>query len=245
MLIIMVKHQSILVTGSSGQLALSLRSVSKEFPHFHFSFVTREELDLSDLGGIKTFFDNQHFDVIINCAAYTAVDQAEQEPEQADIINHIAVKTLAEIAKNNDSVLIQISTDYVFDGQAYRPYVESDTTSPKSVYGSTKLKGENAIAQTACKGAIIRTSWLYSEFGQNFVKTMLRLGQDRQQLNIIFDQVGTATYARDLAIAILEMINLNDGKWSDNAGVPIYHYSNEGVCSWFDFAKAIFELSGI
>jgi len=240
------KDQSIIVTGSSGQLASSLSAISNTYPHFHFTFVGREALDLSDLDGIKTFFDHQHFDVIINCAAYTAVDQAEQEPEQADIINHLAVKTLAKIAKDNDSALIHISTDYVFDGQTYHPYIESDTTGPKSVYGHSKLKGENAITQTACKGAIIRTSWLYSEFGQNFVKTMLRLGQERQQLNIIFDQVGTATYAGDLAKTILDMINFHNGQWSNNrAGVPIYHYSNEGVCSWYDFAKAIFELSSI
>ena len=177
---------------------------------------------------------------VINCAAYTLVDQAENELELADQINHVAVAKLGEICKRKDIKLIHISTDYVFNGSKNTPYQESDPVDPLSVYGKTKLKGEQALENISPKGAIIRTSWVYSEFDQNFVKTMLRVGAERNKLSVIFDQIGTPTYATDLADAILKMIDSN--KLND---LEIYHYANEGVCSWYDFAKAIFEIKAL
>jgi dTDP-4-dehydrorhamnose reductase len=226
----------VLVTGKNGQLGQSLQKIAGDYPQFDFIFVGRDELDLAHSETITAFFADKKFDAIINCAAHTAVDKAESEPQLAGQINHLAVKQLAHIAKQMDAMLIHISTDYVFDGTSHKPYMETDPTNPKNVYGLTKLKGEQAINP---KGTIIRTSWVYSEFGNNFVKTMLRLGQDRDSLNIIFDQIGSPTYATDLAEACLAVIARN---YSD---VAIYHYSNEGVCSWYDFAKAIFQIANI
>ncbi len=245
MLIIMTKPLLILVIGSSGQLGQSLKSVSKQYPQFQFTYSTRKELDLFDLSTLDNFFSTQHFDVIINCAAYTAVDRAEQEPELAEQVNHIAVRKLADIAKQNASLLIHLSTDYVFNGRACAPYSESDTTQPKSVYGETKYKGEQAIIETDCHALIIRTSWLYSEFGHNFVKTMLRLGKEQKRLSVVYDQVGTPTYARDLASAIMVLVSQRGEQQRNDNYESIYHYSNEGVCSWYDFAKSIFEVSHI
>lgn len=250
------KLKSILVTGANGQLGKSIKRHTSLYSGFNFVFVSREELDLSSSYAIAEFFADKAFDVIINCAAYTAVDKAESEPELADQINHQAVKTLAEIAKQNDTLLIHVSTDYVFNGESFKPYQEEQATDPQGVYGLTKLKGEQALLEIEPAGSIVRTSWVYSEFGNNFVKTMLRLGQERDQLGVIFDQVGTPTYAGDLAQAILEMLNFKldsdsqvDTKMpkhaEGNGAVEIYHYSNEGVCSWYDFAKTIFELSNI
>jgi dTDP-4-dehydrorhamnose reductase len=229
----------VLVTGKNGQLGQSLQKIAGVYPQFNFSLVGRDQLDLAHSESITAFFANQKFDVIINCAAYTAVDKAESEPDLADQINHLAVKQLAHIAKQMDAMLIHISTDYVFDGTNHKPYIETDPTNPRNVYGHTKLKGEQAIQSINPKGAIIRSSWLYSEFGNNFVKTMLRLGQERDSLNIIFDQIGSPAYATDLAEACLAVIVRN------NSDVEIYHYSNEGVCSWYDFAKAIFQIANI
>jgi dTDP-4-dehydrorhamnose reductase len=181
--------------------------------------------------------------VIVNCAAYTAVDQAESDEAAADAINHRAVELLARISKEKQISLIHISTDYVFDGTNCRPYVETDPTNPQGVYGETKRDGEEAmLAVNPENSMIIRTSWVYSSYGANFVKTMLRLGKDRDELGVIFDQVGTPTYARDLAEAILTMIRSTEHV---TRNTEIYNYSNEGVCSWYDFAKAIFELSGV
>lgn len=252
----MVKR--VLVTGKSGQLGQSVQKKAKELDGFHFTFVGRNELDLADLDSLETYFEGRRFDYIVNCAAYTAVDQAESEPELAEQVNHQAVKKLAEIAKASQTVLIQISTDYVFNGQHFKPYLETDSVDPQSVYGLTKLKGEEAIREIGPEGFIIRTSWVYSEFGHNFVKTMLRLGRERERLNVIFDQVGTPTYAGDLANAVLDILlrhsedreqpsRLDQGGSlrSNKANPPeVYHFSNEGVCSWYDFAQAIFELSG-
>lgn len=241
----MTKIKTILVTGSSGQLGQSLKSIANHYPDYVFTFATRADLDLSYEQSIYDYFQHHHVDLIINCAAYTAVDKAESESELADQINHLAIKQLAEIARHHNSKLIHISTDYVFNGQQYRPYIESDEVEPKSVYGETKLKGEQALSTVTPNNAlIIRTSWVYSEYDNNFVKTMLRLGKERDALNVIFDQVGTPTYAHDLAEAIMEMVSSE----SFNQSIfnsEIYHYSNEGVCSWYDFAKAIFELSNI
>ena len=255
----------ILVTGKNGQLGQSLQKLVEDSSlslgmtaGMVFTFVGRDELDLTFSDSISAFFSNQRFDAIINCAAYTAVDKAESEPKLADQINHIAVAQLAEIAKQQAIPLIHISTDYVFNGQNFKPYVETDVTEPQNVYGLTKLKGEQAMQASGCAGAIIRTSWVYSEFGSNFVKTMLRLGKERDSLNVIFDQVGSPTYATDLANAILKLLchlERSEGSTSNtqdssplaqnDGGMEIYHFSNEGVCSWYDFAKAIFVCSAI
>lgn len=231
----------VLVTGSSGQLGSEIRELSSRYPQYTFTFADRSMLDLSNLCKMEDFFDGKRFDMIINCAAYTAVDKAESESELADTINHRFVSMLAKIAKRDSSKLIHISTDYVFDGKHHRPYIESDPTAPQGVYGKTKCDGENAILSTApANTLIIRTSWVYSSFGNNFVKTMLRLGKERDTLGVIFDQVGTPTYARDLAQAIIDIL-----PQINNAQPEIYHYSNEGAASWYDFAQAIFELSGV
>lgn len=233
--------RNILVTGANGQLGSEIRSIGSLYPEFSFTFTDREMLDLSNLCAIEEFFKGKKFDAIINCAAYTAVDKAESERELADTINHRFVSMLATIAQRDFAKLIHISTDYVFDGKHHRPYIETDPTDPQGVYGKTKCDGENAILGIAPQNTIIiRTSWVYSSYGNNFVKTMLRLGKERESLGVIFDQVGTPTYARDLAHAILEILpNIN------NEQPEIYHYSNEGVASWYDFATAIFELSGV
>lgn len=231
----------ILVTGSNGQLGSEINKLSSHYPQYNFIFADRAMLDISNLCRMEDFFEGKHFDIIINCAAYTAVDKAESEPELADTINHRFVSMLSKIAKRNNTKLIHISTDYVFDGKNHRPYIESDPTDPQGIYGKTKCDGEHAILTVApANTIIIRTSWVYSTFGANFVKTMLRLGKERESLGVIFDQVGTPTYARDLAQAILEILpNINNEK------PEIYHYSNEGAASWYDFAKAIFELSDV
>ena len=233
--------KAILVTGVNGQLGSEVRALASDYPDYTFTFSDRDTLNLSSTNAIETYFQDKTFDVIISCAAYTAVDKAESDEELAYAINHKAVETLAHIAKAKKIALVQISTDYVFDGTNFRPYSETDTTNPQSVYGASKLSGEKALLSINPESSIIiRTSWVYSSFGNNFVKTMLRLGKERDELGVIFDQVGTPTYAKDLAATILEIIpQLN------NKNVELYNYSNEGVCSWYDFAKAIFEISDI
>ena len=237
-------NKSILVTGANGQLGSEFQSLSKVFTQYDFTFVDKSTLDLSNLCKLEDYFDDKNFDIIINCAAYTAVDKAESEANLANTINHRGLNLLAKIAKNKSIAFIHISTDYVFNGKNFLPYLETDKTDPQSVYGQTKLDGEKAILSIGAKNTlIIRTSWVYSSFGNNFVKTMLRLGNEKDKLGVIFDQVGTPTYARDLAQAILHIIQ--NSKLIINNSVEIYHYSNEGVCSWYDFAKTIFELSNI
>ncbi|WP_422555876.1 dTDP-4-dehydrorhamnose reductase [Sulfuricurvum sp.] len=231
----------VLVSGVSGQLGSEIKAISTLYPQYDFTFADRSMLDLSNLCKMEDFFEGKIFDAIINCAAYTAVDKAESEIDFADTINHRFVSMLAKIAKKKNTLLIHLSTDYVFDGKNYRPYIESDPSDPQGVYGCTKRDGENAILSVApCNTIIIRTSWVYSSFGNNFVKTMLRLGHERDNLGVIFDQVGTPTYARDLAQAILDIL-----PQINNTKPEIYHYSNEGAASWYDFAKAIFELSSV
>ncbi len=234
-------NKKILVTGSNGQLGSELKALSSNYKDYDFTFVDRTALDLSNLCKMEDFFDTKTFDVIINCAAYTAVDKAENDTESANTVNNKGVNLLSKIAKNKGISLIHISTDYVFDGKNFSPYLETDKINPQSVYGKTKSDGEEAILKVGAKNTIIiRTSWVYSSFGNNFVKTMLRLGKEKDELGVIFDQIGTPTYARDLAKSILDIIaNLH------NEAPEIYHYSNEGVCSWYDFAKTIFELSHI
>ncbi len=238
----MSKH--ILVTGANGQLGSELRALSEQCSYdvLSFYFTDKETLDITDKSKIEEFCKKNNISAIVNCAAYTAVDKAEEDVANADAINHLAVKNMAEIAKLEGIQLIHISTDYVFDGTSSMPYVEEDAVNPQGVYGKTKLDGENAIIEVSPKNAmILRTSWVYSSFGTNFVKTMLRLGEQRDELGVIFDQVGTPTYAKNLAESILHIIQPKNEHISSK--VEIYHYSNEGVCSWYDFAKTIFELS--
>ena len=229
-----------MVTGAKGQLGSELREISEKYSH-KFHFLDIEELDITKKGDIFSFVSLNQINVIINCAAYTAVDKAEVEPELADQINHIAVGYLAEIANKYQVKLIHISTDYVFDGENYMPYQPLDVCLPKSEYGKSKRLGEEKILELSLKDAvIIRTAWVYSTFGNNFVKTILRLSKERESLNVVDDQIGSPTNARDLALFILE--NLDKIKWS---GTKIFHFTNEGVCSWYDLAKMICEIKKI
>lgn len=231
---------SILVTGSNGQLGSEIRELSSQYK-YNFFFTDRSELDITNSQEVKNFIDSNNISTIINCAAYTDVDKAEEDQVNADKVNHLAVKYLAEIAKERNIKLIHVSTDYVFDGENFKPYTEDNRINPNGVYGKTKLDGEKAMQDiNPLNSIIIRTSWVYSSFGANFVKTMLRLGKEKESLGVIFDQVGTPTYARDLAKAILDIIpNINNEK------VRIYNYSNEGVLSWYDFAKEIMRMAKI
>ena len=231
--------KKILVTGSNGQLGSELNALSSGFPNFEFIFTDRSQLSLEQPKTISAFLDTQQPDFIINCAAYTAVDKAESEPELADLINHRAVEELAKWSFSNQIKLIHVSTDYVFDGTSAIPLKENDETNPQNKYGKTKLKGEQAAVKENPDTIIIRTSWVYSEFGNNFVKTMLRLMAERDTLNVVEDQIGSPTYAKDLAQAILDIIS--NGNWQGG----IYNYSNEGEISWFDFAVAIKEIAGL
>ncbi len=236
--------KSLLVTGANGQLGSELSQLAPLYPEFNFTFVTRAELDLTNTESIHLWFADKTFDVIINCAAYTAVDKAESEPDVAKAINTLAVEALATIAKEQSCSLIHVSTDYVFAGKNYQPYQESEPTAPQGIYGQSKLAGEQALlAINPPKSVLIRTAWVYSSFGNNFVKTMLRLGKERAQLGVIYDQVGSPTSAHDLALAILTMVQ--HPKLQSLAGTEVYHYSNEGVCSWYDFAKAIFAYADL
>ena len=243
----------ILVTGKNGQLGRSIQKIvntdskidNNQNPN-DFTFVAREELDLSSESSISHYFDNNDkFDIIINCAAYTQVDRAEQEAELANQINHLAVKQLASIASNQRARLIHISTDYVFDGESNKPFTETDTPNPINAYGRTKLAGEKALQTVMPMNAvIIRTSWVYSEYGNNFVETMIKLGKEQDELSVVNDQMGSPTYATDLADAILEIIKHK--KFRDVAQTTqIYNYSNEGEISWYEFAKEIFKISRI
>jgi len=237
----------ILVTGKNGQLGKSIHKiVTNTEQSDNFVFVDREELDLNSESGINHYFDNSDkFDIIINCAAYTAVDKAEEEQDLANQVNHLAVKQLAEVAKTQQAKLIHISTDYVFDGESDKSYTEADETNPINVYGKTKLAGEQALKEIMLTDAIIiRTSWVYSEYGNNFVKTMLRLGRERDELSVVSDQIGSPTYATDLANAILDIVQNKTFKEARQK-TQVIHYSNEGVISWYDFAKEIFKLAKI
>ena len=242
----------ILVTGKKGQLGRSIKKIVNTFAKSDnnqnpndFIFVGREELDLSDESLINQYFDNNKFDMIVNCAAYTHVDAAEQEPELANQINHLAVKYLATIANNQQAILIHISTDYVFDGESNKPYLETDVPNPINVYGRTKLAGEQALkAAMPMNALIIRTSWVYSEYGNNFVSTMLKLGKEQGELSVVIDQAGSPTYATDLAQLILSIVKTK-GLSKKRQATEIYHYSNHGVISWYDFAKQIFKSAEI
>ncbi len=231
--------KQILVTGCRGQLGNEIQQLAPQYADtccFHFT--DKDELDITDRKAVYQFVEQHAISIVINCAAFTAVDKAEDNAELCDLLNHIAPGYLAEAVASVGGTMIQVSTDYVFDGTACRPYREDDDTCPNSVYGRTKLAGEESVIRQCAGSMVIRTAWLYSTFGNNFVKTMIRLGCEREQLGVVFDQIGTPTYARDLARVILLAV--------DRGIVPgVYHFSNEGVTSWYDFTKAIHRLAGI
>ena len=230
--------KNILITGANGQLGNEMRILSVENQEYNYFFTDVAELDICDERAVMEFVMTNDIQIIVNCAAYTAVDKAEENLEFCTRLNADAVGYLAKAAEVNGAEFIQISTDYVFDGTAHVPYLETEPTCPNSVYGATKLAGEQNALTLCSRSMVIRTAWLYSTFGNNFVKTMIRLGKERESLGVIFDQIGTPTYARDLARAIFAAIR--------QGVVPgIYHFSNEGVCSWYDFTKAIHRLAGI
>lgn len=229
---------NILVTGANGQLGNEMRVVAGGQTALVYHFTDVAELDICDEQAVERFVAEGAIDCIVNCAAYTNVNKAEEDAVLCDRLNHLAPANLARVAARHRIGLVHVSTDYVFNGEHHVPYREDDATCPNSVYGTTKLAGEEAIRTIHPEAVIIRTAWLYSSFGNNFVKTMLRLGKEREELGVVFDQIGTPTYARDLARAIQHIVG--------SGIVPgIYHYSNEGVCSWYDFTKAIFDLAGI
>ena len=230
--------KNILITGANGQLGNEMRVLSAENPEYAYFFTDVAELDICNEQAILDFVKANQINVIVNCAAYTAVDKAEENVELCTRLNADAVGYLAKAAETHGAEFIQVSTDYVFDGTSHIPYQETEATCPNSVYGHTKLAGEQNALTLCSRSMVIRTAWLYSTFGNNFVKTMIRLGKERENLGVTFDQVGTPTYARDLARAIFTAIR--------QGVVPgIYHFSNEGVCSWYDFTKAIHRLAGI
>lgn len=207
-------------------------------PQHHYYNTDVKELDITDEAAVEAFVADREIDCVVNCAAYTAVDKAESNPELCRLLNTVAPVYLAKAVEKRGGTMIQVSTDYVFDGTHHTPYVETDTPAPDSVYGSTKLEGEHGVQEACRKTMIVRTAWLYSTFGNNFVKTMMRLGKEKSELGVIFDQIGTPTYAHDLAVAIMTAVN--------QGVVPgIYHFSNEGVISWYDFTKAIHRIAGI
>lgn len=225
----------ILVVGSNGQLGSEIRELTKDDNSNKYFYTDVTELDITDKSAVSIFVEDNQIDIIINCAAYTQVDKAEDDKETAYLINAIATQNLAEVCDEFNATLFHISTDYVFDGSNSTPYTESEPTTPLGVYGKSKLKSEKLIQESGCSHIIIRTSWLYSSFGNNFVKTIGKLSKEKEELKVVFDQVGTPTYARDLAIAILTIIEKDEFKNRNQ----IYHFSNEGVCSWYDFAIAI------
>lgn len=232
---------NILVTGASGQLGSELKLLSKKFSAHQFFFTTSNQLNITDFALVEQFFRNNKIELCINTAAYTAVDRAESESEKAFLVNALSVENLAKVCTANRAKLIHISTDFVFDGTLAKPLQESDSTNPLNVYGASKLEGEKLALQQLSTSIIIRTSWVYSTFGNNFVKTVLKLCKEKPQLNIIFDQIGTPTNAADLAGAIFHIAN-ND-KFLAEKG--IFHFSNEGVCSWYDFAIAIRDMANL
>jgi dTDP-4-dehydrorhamnose reductase len=229
---------NILITGCNGQLGNEMQLLEKDNPQHHWFNTDVQELDITDVDAIRSFVQEHQIDGVVNCAACTAVDKAEENEELCTKLNAEAPAYLASAVGSRGGWMIQISTDYVFDGTSHIPYVEDDETCPNSVYGRTKLVGELNVQKLCEQSMIIRTAWLYSAFGNNFVKTMIRLGKERPELGVIFDQIGTPTYARDLAVAIMTAIN--------KGIVPgLYHFSDEGVISWYDFAKAIHRIAGI
>ncbi len=231
----------ILITGSNGQLGNEIRELASSYPHHHFQYTDVGELDIADAVKVSQYFSLHSPDAIINCAAYTAVDKAETDKDLAYLVNAVAPGNLAFAAAQSGAFMVHISTDYVYSGKNYCPYSETDQLNPVSVYAKSKAAGEDAVKKSGANALIIRTSWLYSAFGNNFIKTMMKYGAERGKLNVVFDQIGSPTYAHDLAKTLLDILP----KAMDADGAKIYHYSNEGVASWYDFAKAIIEISGI
>ena len=230
--------KNVLVTGCKGQLGSEMRFMSAEYPDFSFVFTDIDELDICDKDKVNAYVNQYEIDIIVNCAAYTAVDKAESCEPLCDRLNRVAPGYLAQAVQTRGGAMIQISTDYVFDGTANVPYSEEDVPCPNTVYGRTKLAGEKMVQEFCSNSLIIRTAWLYSSYGTNFVKTMLRLGGEKKEIGVVFDQVGTPTYARDLARVIFVILT--------KGIIPgIYHFSNEGVISWYDFTKAIHRLAGV
>ena len=233
-----MNSKKILITGAHGQLGSALSSLLQSTP-YNVVCTDYDSLDITNSEAVESFIGEGKFDYIVNCAAYTQVDRAEEDADNADLLNHIAVANIANAALNCGGRVIHISTDYVFDGNHFVPYVESDEPSPRSVYGSTKLAGERDLFDIAPDSIVVRTAWLYSATGNNFVKTMLRLGKEKDSIRVVYDQIGSPTYAPDLASAILTIIE-------SETWVPgVYHFTNEGVISWYDFTKAIFRISGV
>ena len=229
---------NILVTGCNGQLGNEMRLLSEGHTQHTYFFTDVAELDITDEAAVNCFVEENTVDCIVNCAAYTAVDKAEENEEFCNLLNNVAPGYLAKAMGKRGGVMIQVSTDYVFDGTNHMPYTEDEPTCPNSVYGRTKLAGEESVMANCANAMVVRTAWLYSTFGNNFVKTMIRLGREKETLGVIFDQIGTPTYARDLAAAIYAAI--------DKGVVPgVYHFSNEGAISWYDFTKAIHRIAGI
>ncbi len=231
----------ILITGSNGQLGNEIRELQSAYSHYEFLYTDIAELDITNAEKVNEYFEFHSPDAVINCAAYTAVDKAETDEETAFLVNAKATGNLAHAAADSGAFMVHVSTDYVYDGNNFHPYVETDRINPASIYGKSKVAGEEAIKQAAAKAIIIRTSWLYSAFGNNFIKTMIKYGKERDSMNVVFDQVGTPTYAHDLAKAILDILPVA----MTAEKIEIYHYSNEGVASWYDFAKAIYQFANI
>lgn len=228
----------ILITGCNGQLGNEMQLLAKDHTSYTYFFTDVAELDITDEKAVRTFIQENAIDCVVNCAAFTAVDKAEAAEDFCNVLNHLAPGYLAKAIEEQGGCMIQVSTDYVFDGNGHIPYTEDAPTCPTSVYGRTKLAGEEEVMNQCRNAMIIRTAWLYSTFGNNFVKTMLRLGREKEALGVVFDQVGTPTYARDLAQAIFAAIQ-------QGVKPGIYHFSNEGVISWYDFTKAIHRIAGI
>ena len=233
----------VLITGSNGQLGLEIKELENSYNKIDFIFKDLPELDICNYEVLETFIIDHKINSVINCAAYTAVDKAEKDTEIAEKVNSIGVLNLVNALKKVDGKLIHISTDYVFDGDHFSPYKESDPVNPIGVYGKTKRAGELYVINSNIDSIVIRTSWLYSSYGSNFVKTMLRLGNEKENLGVIFDQVGTPTFAGDLANTCLEILTQENRRIDENS--KLYHFSNEGVASWYDFAVAIMEISDI
>lgn len=230
--------KNILITGCNGQLGNEMQLLAKENNQYTYFFTDVAELDITDESAVRNYVRQNDIDCIVNCAAFTAVDKAEDNEELCNILNNLAPGYLAKAISERGGCMVQVSTDYVFDGTNHTPYRENEPTCPATVYGRTKLAGEEAVLQNCPRSVVIRTAWLYSTFGNNFVKTMIRLGREKENLGVIFDQIGTPTYARDLAAAIFAVLN--------RGVVPgVYHFSNEGVISWYDFTKAIHRIAGI
>ena len=229
---------NILVTGCKGQLGTELQKIAASDSLHHWIFTDVDTLDICDKAAVKTCFANNNIEVCINCAAYTAVDKAEDEPQLATLVNTFAPKVLADACKRHDALLMHVSTDYVFDGKADQPYSVDDPVNPQSVYGATKADGEHVIQQSGCNYMIVRTAWLYSSVGKNFVKTMLMLGDTKDEINVVADQKGCPTWAHDLAIALVALLNKN-GKEPVH---ETFHFTNEGQITWYDFATAIMEI---